>query len=153
MQTIFNIRDNRLFKFLYITMQGAWTWGSTLAEQPVRLTPREAASGLLGSVSLTMWIFLLVCYADLQSMRLKQEMNNIECLHMSSTGPSAHRKLSQRKCRCYITPVSLRLVCRRHCKPSWRSLGGSCSRNHCHCRLFLYSRRRPHHAVPLLQKP
>ena len=29
-------------------------------EESVLLTPREAASGLLGSVSLTCWIFLLV---------------------------------------------------------------------------------------------
>ena len=45
-------------------MQAAWAWGGTLVEEPARLTPREAASGLLGSLSLTFWIFLLVCFAD-----------------------------------------------------------------------------------------
>lgn len=33
---------------------------SAMGSEPVPLTAREAASGLLGSVSLTCWIFLLV---------------------------------------------------------------------------------------------
>ncbi|PKY04068.1 vacuolar membrane PQ loop repeat protein [Aspergillus campestris IBT 28561] len=37
-----------------------WTQANLPAEEPIPLTPREAASGLLGSVSLTCWIFLLV---------------------------------------------------------------------------------------------
>lgn len=36
-----------------------------MAEKPLPLTPREAASGLLGSLSLTFWIFLLVSSAIL----------------------------------------------------------------------------------------
>lgn len=34
--------------------------GLNMADAPVALTPREAASGVLGSVSMTCWIFLLV---------------------------------------------------------------------------------------------
>ena len=37
------------------------TLSSMGSDGTVPLTPREAASGLLGSVSMTCWIFLLVC--------------------------------------------------------------------------------------------
>ncbi|RMJ26659.1 hypothetical protein PHISP_02471 [Aspergillus sp. HF37] len=41
-------------------MPVAWLWSAAVAEEPVPLTPREAASGLFGSLSLTFWIFLLL---------------------------------------------------------------------------------------------
>lgn len=33
----------------------------SMEQGPIPLTAREAASGLLGSVSMTCWFFLLVC--------------------------------------------------------------------------------------------
>lgn len=38
-------------------------YGEGMPSDYVSLTPREAASGVFGSVSLTCWIFLLVCYS------------------------------------------------------------------------------------------
>lgn len=84
----------------------------------VPLTPREAASGLLGSVSMTCWIFLLVCIV---SMRMEDcapdhfRKNNKKtpkesCLIFPRTGPPTNRKLPQRQRGSHFPPLCFRLV-------------------------------------------
>lgn len=50
------------------TMTLLQTLSSMGSDGTVPLTPREAASGLLGSVSMTCWIFLLVCLSPVSSV-------------------------------------------------------------------------------------
>lgn len=60
------------------------TMSSLGADGSVPLTPREAASGLLGSVSMTCWIFLLVCLSPVSGVFLggvlcvETSMRNLE---------------------------------------------------------------------------
>lgn len=120
------------------------------AEQTMPLTVREAASGLLGSISLTCWIFLLVRFPPSYLKYMKRGI----CTHEISpiTGPPTDRKLPQWKRRSHLPPLHLHLVRWRHNQSYWWPLGRSRPRHHHHRILLLHRRRRPHWPMHLLQE-
>ena len=66
-------------------MPTLWSQVSMASAEPVPLTAREAASGLLGSISLTCWIFVLVCVYPLPCSAALRfvglcEDNTLNCL-------------------------------------------------------------------------